>query len=499
MVAPAHAAFPGANGKIAFDEFGGSGCIYSINPDGTGRTPATPCGVPAERFPQWAPDGRKLAYYANADQRNEYVTDGQNPMLIFSSGDAELGFGWSPDASKIVDASDHCEDDTCTGHLRRVSLDGSDNTDIHTDPVASPLRTPAWSPDGSKIAVTNGAGTLYTISPDGTGLTTVVSCPGCVYDPNWSPDGSKIAFWRAAFRWEIWVMNADGTGQSRLTTGAFDTDPTWSPDGTKIAFESDRDAPASCRGNAQESCPADIFVMNADGTGLTNITNTPTINERDPDWQPIPLNYIRPKAAAPTRVSLVPAYAQCNPAEAYRTHGPPLAFPSCTPPTQSSGELTIGTADANGAPTKSVSFVRYGVQLGNPATPADEANVRIIASVTDVRKASDLSDYTGELQLDQGLRITDRDNTPYPGGSGPATVTDAGFPVTIPCGATADTSVGSTCAVDTTADAILPNTVKEGRRAVWQVGQVHVFDGGPDGVASTPGNTLFMDQGVFVP
>jgi hypothetical protein len=125
--------------------------------------------------------------------------------------------------------------------------------------------------------------------------------------------------------------------------------------------------------------------------------------------------------------------------------------------------------------------------------------VRIIASVTDVRKASDLSDYTGELQLDQGLRITDRDNTPYPGGPGPGTVTDTSFPVTVPCAATADGTVGSTCAVDTTADAILPNTIKEGRRAVWQVGQVHVFDGGPDGVATTPGNTLFMDQGVFVP
>ena len=62
------------------------------------------------------------------------------------------------------------------------------------------------------------------------------------------------------------------------------------------------------------------------------------------------------------------------------------------------------------------------------------------------------------------------------------------------------TSIGAACAVNTTADALVPGTVTEGARAVWQLGQVQLFDGGADGVASTTGdNTLFETQGVFAP
>src|SRR5207249_324671 len=108
--------------------------------------------------------------------------------------------------------------------------------------------------------------------------------------------------------------------------------------------------------------------------------------------------------------------------------------------------------------------------------------------------------YKGELSVDASLRITDKDNTPSPGGPGPGTVSDRHFPVTVPCAATADTTVGSTCSVSTSANAVVPNAVVAGRRSVWQLGQVLVYDGGADGVASTTGdNTLFMDEGIFIP
>ena len=61
------------------------------------------------------------------------------------------------------------------------------------------------------------------------------------------------------------------------------------------------------------------------------------------------------------------------------------------------------------------------------------------------------------------------------------------------------TTIGSTCSLNTTADAVLPGVVKETRRAIWQLGQVQVFDGGSDGVVSTTPNTLFLTQGIFVP
>jgi hypothetical protein len=193
------------------------------------------------------------------------------------------------------------------------------------------------------------------------------------------------------------------------------------------------------------------------------------------------------------QVSLVPAYNQCT--SANRNHGPPLAHPSCNPPVQSSGQLTVGSPDANGAGANSVGTARMSVVLGNPATAADEADVRYKLNLTDVRKKSDLTDYTGQLQLKTSLRVLDRYNGPSEVGVGQ----DTEFAVTVPCTATGSTTLGSTCAIDTTADAVLPGVVKENRRAVWMTGQVQVFDGGADGVVSTSPNTLFAKQGVFVP
>jgi hypothetical protein len=146
----------------------------------------------------------------------------------------------------------------------------------------------------------------------------------------------------------------------------------------------------------------------------------------------------------------------------------------------------VGAPDANGPGANSVGYVKYGALTGD---------VSIKMSLTDVRKKSDLSDYTGQLQINQILRITDRNNGP----SLSETTQDGPFPVTVPCAATGSTSIGSTCSVSTTANAVLPGAVVSGGRAVWELGQVQVYDGGSDGVASTGPNTVFARQGVFVP
>ena len=69
----------------------------------------------------------------------------------------------------------------------------------------------------------------------------------------------------------------------------------------------------------------------------------------------------------------------------------------------------------------------------------------------------------------------------------------------MPPQATNTSPLGSTCSLTTTANAIVAGLVLEGKRAIWQMDQVQVFDGGSDGLASTAGNTLFLDEGVFVP
>jgi hypothetical protein len=211
--------------------------------------------------------------------------------------------------------------------------------------------------------------------------------------------------------------------------------------------------------------------------------------------QPPTAGYPRPQGATPMRVPLVPAYEECtNP---NRTHGEPLDSPSCNPPVQESGHLTVGTPDANGRTANSVGFARFAVDPGDPLSSTDEADVALSFDLTDVRTMGDLLDYTGELQASAVVRITDRNNGT---GSGAGTVTDFPYVFTVSCSATTNTSVGSTCSTATTADALVPGTIKEGKRSIWQLGQFQVLDGGADGQASTAGdNTPFARQGIFVP
>ena len=211
-----------------------------------------------------------------------------------------------------------------------------------------------------------------------------------------------------------------------------------------------------------------------------------------------PTGYPRPKGASPLRVSLVPAYNQCTTPN--RTHGPPLAFPACNPPGQTSQHLTVGTPDANGAAANSVGFTRLNVITDDSGTGADESDIGLKAEITDVRSKPTLVDYTGELQSTAQVRFTDRDNAVAPGGgTDAATMVDIPFPFNLSCGATAATGVGGTCAVNTTFNAVVPGAISFGHRTVIGFDQLRVFDGGADGRSATPPNTLLAVQGIFVP
>jgi len=205
--------------------------------------------------------------------------------------------------------------------------------------------------------------------------------------------------------------------------------------------------------------------------------------------------YPRPSGATPLRASLSVAYKPCQAGSANRTHGPPLAHPACNPPVQESDWLTVGTPDANGPAANSVGSVTLRALPGAAGAP-DDADVQIVSSMTDVRNKTGLADYAGEVQVRLPLRITDRFNGPSQ--TEPATG-DSTFNVTVPCAATGSTSIGSTCSITTTADAVMPGAVVEAKRSVWQVDKIQVMDGGSDGVVSTAGNTLFATQAIFVP
>jgi hypothetical protein len=167
--------------------------------------------------------------------------------------------------------------------------------------------------------------------------------------------------------------------------------------------------------------------------------------------------------------------------------------------------MTFGSAPVGASP-QAVGHVRLDVMPGAPDS-IENADVGIAVRLTDVRRASDLADGPGGLELQLPIRLTDKASA---GAFTPeqATLQDYTLTFAFACVETADASVGSTCAATTTADALIPavppfpsrSFVNEGDRAIWQLGQITVWDGGDDGfVESRDDNSVLAAQGLFVP
>jgi dipeptidyl aminopeptidase/acylaminoacyl peptidase len=488
----AHAAFPGQAGKIALRSTAGPSFeqLITVYENGGGSTIVAP-GYALD--PAWSADGGRVAFADGEDGDIWVVDEDGSDLAQLTNAGLNRSPTWSPDGTKI--AFERCEAQPSPSGIYVMASDGTGVTHL------GPGRHPAWSPNGTKLAFSKGpsgcyqddfylGGALWTMNPDGGGAVELLAQPSAdasFVDIEWSPDGTRLAFtnWISVDRElnpmgryrEVHVVSSDGTGHARLTPEQGDFgNPAWSPDGFSILIDS----------------PSNLWKMRPDGSLLESLQ----INGVDPDWQPIPgiTGYPRPKGASPDDVFLVPAYEACI--DPNRRHGPPLAEDSCAPPSPTSPNLTVGTADSNGRPTKSLGRVRLGVLAGNRSTPADEADVKITVTITDVRRAADLEDYSGELLAERSLRLVDRNN----GATTAATMVDTSFSFVVPCEATVDTTIGAHCALETTADALVPGTVVERTRAVWELGALRVFDGGADEDADTTGdNTLFMVQGVFVP
>jgi dienelactone hydrolase len=229
---------------------------------------------------------------------------------------------------------------------------------------------------------------------------------------------------------------------------------------------------------AQDDDPYARASSVASGATITGVMlQIPTVED---------VGFPRPKGATPLRVPLAIAYEQCS--SPNRTHGAPLAVGSCSPPQQASDQLTVGTLDANAKAAKAVGSMRFDLA---------STDVAIAVSMTDVRKKSDLSDYTGSLLAESTLRISDHQNGVDE--AEPGTAADTTLSVPVPCAATADTTIGSACAVATSANTLVPGLAPGGSRAIWQLETINLFDGGPDGDPGTTPNTLFATQGIFIP
>ncbi len=134
---------------------------------------------------------------------------------------------------------------------------------------------PAFSPDGSRIAFVSqrdGNAEIYVMNADGTGTTRVSSDPQPDGRPSFMPDGQSLVFHssRTAGKQEIWAVNVDGTALTQLTRDSVNSSPAVSPDGQIIAYVSTRNK------------DGDIWLMNRDGTNQRQFTRSPQQRESEP-------------------------------------------------------------------------------------------------------------------------------------------------------------------------------------------------------------------------
>jgi uncharacterized repeat protein (TIGR01451 family) len=511
--------------KIAFTA--GSG-LWTMNPDGT----ALDHFATGQVNPDWSSEGSLLtvSYIDNIwDSNNLYVVraDGTGSTALTHETNGNISYdtsSWSPDSQRIAYYAGEfvgCGPQPCPGTgFFTVKPDG---TDLQQLPAGGAF--PAWSPDGTKIASVTSTG-IQIMNSDGTGVTTI----GLGSDPSWQPlpvsgpaadvlatisDAPDPVPAGGELHYSVGVKNLVGPDNASGVTLTVNLP-------ASVFFVSATPTQGSCSqasnvvtcnvGNLAKGASAsvDILVEPRPVNQTTQMTASASVSANETD--PVPGNssdsetttvqrggHARPHGATPLIASLVPAYKQCGTGEAGLQHGAPLSYPSCGSPTLTSGYLTTGTPDSNARAANFIGSVKYtalGETLIDPDN-GDQSDVQIDVSLTDVRKKADLSDYTGGLLVNPTLRITDRDQ----GAAGftSATVVDINLPSTVSCAGTAATNIGSSCILHTTADALVPGSVKEQKRAIWELGQMRVFDGGPDGNPVTADNTLFAVQGVFVP
>ena len=526
----ASAAFPGSNGKIAFDSTQPLAGIWTMDAQGSRSS------VGPGRSPAWSQDGKKLAFTAASGPSDLWVMNADGSAKTSIALRAVGTPAWSPDGTKLAftrrtSPGNHDEiwtinaDGTGAANVAPETPCYSDGPTVWAENIA-----PAWSPDGSKVAFVRfgcyddndfarvNTGDVYIMNPDGSGRQLVFEGIGegwfdeysgvSMNALSWSPDGSTIAMGQPVGAYctqyggpelpcspGIWTVRMNQSFIGRQLTTEEDGHPAWSPDASQIAF------------HRWDGSRNTIWTMAADGLNEQQLTpSTSTASDANPDWQPVGAvdPYPRPAFGTPIFIPLVPAYEQCTTPNT--EHAPPLQLSSCAPPREESSVLTTSTVG------KGFGWLRLRAVAGNPSTPEDEADIAVDALATDVRCRSlsqacpnDAgSDFEGAVLFLIKIRLTDRASG-FGGVS--ATVSDVSLNVPMPCTATAGTGVGSRCEVHTTADALVPGWVKEEKRTILSTLSVELRDPGLNGTGygSCPptcgdgDETTYMREGVVTP
>jgi Tol biopolymer transport system component len=258
---------------------------FTVRPDGSEPSDlhfAATCAV-------WFPDGNRIlitndaAVGAGTPLRPAVIDpDGSNlrPLDATRNRDLNLGCGdVSPDGTQIAlegfGQGGHAELD---GIYSVRASDGGGLVRL----LEGPVSPPRYSPDATRLSFFDtktgvsptGAGAVFVMGADGTGLVRVTPWGYAFADHAWSPDGTWIVFQRPYGR--LYLVRPDGSDLHEvplnLPAGAGALNPSWSPDGTWIVF------------SLQRSDEAELYMARPDGTGLRKVTGPPNVQAQQPDW-----------------------------------------------------------------------------------------------------------------------------------------------------------------------------------------------------------------------
>jgi Tol biopolymer transport system component len=292
LMAGSAAAKPrGVNGKIVTNSTNlvtDEEQVYTVDPDGTDQQLV----ANNSETGHWSPDGTLISLFdrlLNPDDGSliDLNLPAQYPDLFLPCG------VWTPDGARLACEGFGQSDPNLNGIYTVRSSDGGDLQRVTSAPFGDDC--PAdYSPNGKRLLISNGA--LAVIHSDGNERRQITP-PGMSVNfcsGSWSPQGNEIVFSAQvpdfSYHASIWVVHSDGSGLRQIAVpgpcgGPF-SDPTaisclnpvWSPDGKKIAF-----------GRRAGNEPFDLYTVNANGSGLFQVTQTPDIDEDGGDWGTHPL------------------------------------------------------------------------------------------------------------------------------------------------------------------------------------------------------------------
>ena len=269
--------------------------LYTMNPDGSSQIQVHPATANAGQA-RWSMDREKITFCSNEATTGSFEvfvmnSDGAGVKQVThdSTGNNEMNPCFR-NAAMIWYVNMPTRIYAGVIEIYGINSDGTGKTKM-TNFAAQNLHTQSsfcFTKDTTKIFYykqspsSSPTGEIYSANIDFSGETRLTNNSAWDGQPRVSPDGTKVAFVRCdnadgySYPYNIYVMNSDGTGVSKLTaaTGSqFCIDPVWSPDGSKIIY------------SFNDGVQTDIYFMNADGSAKQNLTITPAYNERVCDWK----------------------------------------------------------------------------------------------------------------------------------------------------------------------------------------------------------------------